>query len=315
MKKHAYLIMAHGSYEQLGFLISLLDYDKNDIFLHIDKKSSFSELDQQKLQGKVEKSQLIFVPRVAVYWGGYSQIEAEMTLFKTAYQHGDYCFYHLLSGIDLPLHSQETIHDFFEQHLDKIFLTMMTLEGDKENIDRLKYYHFFGRLTPRTFPGIIGKGVFKIYRHTEVFLQKMLGINRLKRDNLTPIKAANWGSFPHDIVKLVVSSEKQIEQTFQYSFLGDEVFIPHLLYQQGLLGRLYDDNLSYDQKEDFQGNLRYINWWDGNPYTWTDTEKDISALEEARNLGYLFSRKFDISSSPILKDKILIWTGRGSDSV
>lgn len=307
MKKHAYLIMAHGSYEQLGFLISLLDHDKNDIFLHIDKKSTFSEHDQQKLQEKVEKSRLIFVPRVAVYWGGYSQIEAEMSLFKAAVQYGNYCFYHLLSGIDLPLQSQETVHNFFEQHPDKIFLTMMTLEGDKENIDRLKYYHLFSRLTPRTFPGIIGKGFFKIYRQTEVLLQKMLRVNRLKRENLTPIKAANWGSFPHDIVKMVVSSEKQIEQTFQYSFLADEVFIPHLLYQKGLLGRLYDDSLSYGRKEDFQGNLRYINWWDGNPYTWTDTEKDISALEEARNMGYLFSRKFDISSSPILKDKILEW--------
>lgn len=305
MKKHAYLIMAHGSYEQLGFLISLLDHDKNDIFLHIDKKSSFSELDQQKLQGQVEKSQLIFVPRVAVYWGGYSQVEAEMSLFKTAYQYGDYCFYHLLSGIDLPLHSQETIHSFFEQHLDKIFLTMMTLEGDKENIDRLKYYHLFGRLTPRTFPGVFGKAFFKVYRHTEVFLQKILGINRLKRDNLTPIKAANWGSFPQDIIKLVVSLEKQIEQTFKYSFLADEVFIPYLLQEHNLLGRLYDSRLSYDRKEDFQGNLRYINWWDGNPYTWTSSGEDKSALLDAREKGYLFSRKFNIESDDNMKDFIL----------
>lgn len=305
MKKHAYLIMAHGSYEQLGFLISLLDHDKNDIFLHIDKKSSFSELDQQKLQGQVEKSRLIFVPRVAVYWGGYSQVEAEMSLFKAAYQYGDYCFYHLLSGIDLPLQSQETIHSFFEQHPDKVFLTMMTLDGDKENVDRLKYYHLFGRLTPRTFPGIFGKAFFKIYRHTEVFLQKIFGINRLKRDNLTPIKAANWGSFPQDIVKLVVESEKQIEQTFKYSFLADEVFIPHLLQKHKLLGRLYDDRLSYDRKEDFQGNLRYINWWDGNPYTWTTSDEDKRVLLDARKEGYLFSRKFSLDSDYIMRDFIL----------
>lgn len=312
MRKHAYLIMAHGSYEQLGFLISLLDHDKNDIFLHIDKKSSFSELDQQKLQGQVEKSQLIFVPRVAVYWGGYSQVEAEMSLFKTAYHYGDYCFYHLLSGIDLPLHSQETIHDFFEQHLDKIFLTMMTLEGDKENIDRLKYYHLFGRLTPRTFPGVFGKAFFKVYRHTEVFLQKILGINRLKRENLIPIKAAQWGSFPQDIIQLVVASEKQIEQIFQRSFIPDEVFIPYLIQKHNLLGRLFDSRLSYNRKEDFQGNLRYINWWDGNPYTWTDKVEDSNTLDEARMLGYLFSRKFNVLSSPKLKAKVLEWTASGN---
>ncbi len=305
MRKHAYLIIAHGSYEQLGFLISLLDHEKNDIFLHIDKKSTFSDADKQRLMEKVECSQLIFVPRVSVYWGGYSQVESELSLFKTAYQYGDYCFYHLLSGIDLPLQSQETIHNFFEQHLDKVFLTMMTLEGDKENIDRLKYYHIFKKFTPRTFPGIFGKVLFKVYRKTEVFLQKVVGVDRLNRENLIPIKAANWGSFPHDIVKLIISSEGEIEQTFKYSFLADEVFIPFLLQKKGLLGQLYYDSLSYDRKEDFQGNLRYINWWDGNPYTWTMNDEDKKALLDAREKGYLFSRKFNIESDDTIRDFIL----------
>lgn len=37
--KHAYCIMAHGNWEQLQMLITALDDERNDIFLHIDKKA------------------------------------------------------------------------------------------------------------------------------------------------------------------------------------------------------------------------------------------------------------------------------------
>ena len=33
--KHAYLILAHSQFNQLAFLVSLLDHQDNDIFIHI----------------------------------------------------------------------------------------------------------------------------------------------------------------------------------------------------------------------------------------------------------------------------------------
>lgn len=38
--KHAYLIMAHAEPELLTVLLSMLDDSRNDIFLHVDKKSA-----------------------------------------------------------------------------------------------------------------------------------------------------------------------------------------------------------------------------------------------------------------------------------
>ena len=38
MGRHAYLVMAHNEFELLGQLLELLDYEENDIYLHIDKK-------------------------------------------------------------------------------------------------------------------------------------------------------------------------------------------------------------------------------------------------------------------------------------
>ena len=38
MKKHAYLILAHNNFYCLERLLKLLDDERNDIFLHVDKK-------------------------------------------------------------------------------------------------------------------------------------------------------------------------------------------------------------------------------------------------------------------------------------
>ena len=39
--RHAYLIIAHADFELLENLLSVLDYEDNDIFIHIDKKVSY----------------------------------------------------------------------------------------------------------------------------------------------------------------------------------------------------------------------------------------------------------------------------------
>ena len=35
-KKHAYLIIAHNNWKQLSLLLSVLDDERNDIYIHID---------------------------------------------------------------------------------------------------------------------------------------------------------------------------------------------------------------------------------------------------------------------------------------
>ena len=40
--KHAFLIMAHGSLPLLRVLLSMLDDERNDIFLHIDRKCAMA---------------------------------------------------------------------------------------------------------------------------------------------------------------------------------------------------------------------------------------------------------------------------------
>ena len=84
--RHAYLIMAHNEWQLLNTLLSLIDDERNDIFLHIDKKVKEMPQLYKPLHAK-----LFFTPkRYDVRWGDVGQVLSEMHLFKTAHDHGPY---------------------------------------------------------------------------------------------------------------------------------------------------------------------------------------------------------------------------------
>lgn len=107
------MIMAHNEWDILQKLVALLDDERNDIFVHIDKKVTCP------LELSTSKATLRFVPhkqRVDVQWGRCSQIKADITLLEYAHSFGPYAYYHLLSGVDLPIKSNNYIHDFFDKN-------------------------------------------------------------------------------------------------------------------------------------------------------------------------------------------------------
>ena len=76
--KHAYLIMAHNEPYILEKLLRLIDDERNDIYLHIDKK--WKNFDFEKFKNVVRKSNIYFSDRLDVRWGTYSQIKCELVL-------------------------------------------------------------------------------------------------------------------------------------------------------------------------------------------------------------------------------------------
>lgn len=57
-----------------------------------------------------------------VGWGEDSQVECEIFLFNEAYKKGAFDYYHLLSGVDIPLKSNDYIHDFLIKIREKSLL-------------------------------------------------------------------------------------------------------------------------------------------------------------------------------------------------
>ena len=84
MNRHAYLIIAHTQPELLKDLLSLLDDERNDIYVHIDSKSV--DFPVEEIRNYTKRSGCYLTERTNVVWGTYSQIHCEMILLKEAVQ-------------------------------------------------------------------------------------------------------------------------------------------------------------------------------------------------------------------------------------
>jgi len=305
--KQAYLIIAHNKIEQLKFLASLLDYEKHDIYILFDKKAQINRETKEQIESVVKESTLYFTKEIPIYWGDYSLVEAELELFTTAFKNNDYSMYHLLSGVDLPLYTAENIYEFFDQRKENNFLTMVSEELFKRNriYERVAYKTLFSHLSSRSLNSRLLKKVLNLYRKLEIGIQRKLKIDFFKKFDLELKYASNWCSLNNVAVEKLIENSSLIRNAFKSGKVQDELFVPTILYKNGLLDSVYSLEPTNDQPTDFQGNLRYINWWDGSPYTWTDSEKDIEQLRYGKKQGHLFSRKFDLERYPGLKEKIL----------
>lgn len=298
--KQAYLIIAHNKVEQLKFLLSLLDYEKNDFFILFDKKAKITDKQKNELTQIVTKSNIFFTREIPIYWGDYSLVEAEIELFETANKQENYSMYHLLSGVDLPLDTAENIYNFFDSRKEYNFLTMVSDELYIRNkvYERVAFKTMFPQLTSRTVSNKFLRLVLNVYRKFEVELQRIFKIDCFKKFNLELKYASNWCSLNKNAVDILLEEKKLIASIFKNSKVNDELFIPTILQKHQLLDSVYSIEPTNDKPTDFQGNLRYINWWDGSPYTWTSSSHDIEQLQYGKKLGHLFSRKFDLEKYP-----------------
>lgn len=110
-EKQAYLIEAHKCDEMLLTLLRMLDVPWNDIFIHMDSKNT--DYQPETVECRMKYAKVFHAKRHSVVWGGVSQVKAELVLLKTAVAHGPYQHYHLISGVDLPIQTQEKISVHF----------------------------------------------------------------------------------------------------------------------------------------------------------------------------------------------------------
>ena len=269
--KHAYLIVAHDNFEQLNTLLNLLDDERNDIYLHIDKKSAgFSP---EMLSGALSRASLHLVRRGSITWGGYSQIRTTLLLLKQACKTA-HSYYHLLSGVDLPLKTQSEIHSFFEHNPDREYIAVDNkLHRDEALAERVRYFY--------PFQDIIGRHHSPLYDFLRtlqgklVALQMKLKISRIPAAAPYVYKGSNWFSISHEAALYLLSRQKEIRRRFRMSSCGDEFYLQTVFMLSPFAKKLADNN------------LRFIDWDRGMPYTFTGEDYEL-----LMNSGMLFARKF-----------------------
>lgn len=290
--KHAYLIIAHHQFKLLELLCRCLDHPLHDIYIHLDSK--VDSFDYDELKNQLHWSTVNFISsRVNVSWGGYSMIRAELELFKSAVS-GGYEYYHIVSGVDLPLLTAQELYDFFHKNRGKEFVHFSSAEycNSDSVFDRIKYYHLLQERIGHSF------SVTYFIEKLIVGVQRKLKVNRLKGLSDTIKCGAQWVSLSHEFVSYMLTKEPWIERTFRWSLCADEVFIQTIIWNSHFQKNLYFPN----ELGDYHSCMRYVDWKRGNPYIFR-----LEDFDELTSADFAFARKFDYDVDPELCKRLTKW--------
>ena len=283
--KHAYLILAHGSYALLQRLVSAIDDERNDIFIHIDRKQK----ELPRIQVRHSRLFLLDKERVSVFWGDVSVVAAEFALMASAYRQGEYAYYHLLSGVDLPLKSQNDIHDFFETHQGKEFIGFYDgADLSASLVRKVQRYHLFAQDFRGSGLVFLAK---RIARALAIRVQEFLGIKR--HTNIRFAKGTQWWSLTGALIELLLSKQDEILSLYKHTFCADEIAIQTYVYNSPFMAQVFAP------EDEAKSSLRHIGWRDGALYDWTRAD-----YEDLKHSTALFARKFN-EEDPNFLDSII----------
>ncbi|NGM64062.1 beta-1,6-N-acetylglucosaminyltransferase [Sphingobacterium sp. SGR-19] len=271
--KHAYLIIAHNEFTLLQYLIKALDDERNDIYVHFDKKVT----DIPKLMAK-HAGLYLTKERVDVRWGDVSVVEAEYVLFEAAAKRARYGYYHLLSGVDMPLKGQEEIHLFFNANQGKEFIGFSQYDYAGEVERKVQKYHLFSK--DFKFNGGLVSLCKKALRFLFIRVQNIVGYKRHRSTAFK--KGTQWVSVTHDFVEYLCIKKEEVMKIYHHTFCSDEIYKQTLCWHSTFKSSLYD------LEDEGTGCMRKIGWANGQLSDWT--EKNYEALIQSKAL---FARKFN----------------------
>ena len=275
MKKHAYLIIAHNEPYILKSLVEMIDDIRNDIYIMIDAKAEIKQF--QAINATYSK--LIFLSnRIDIRWAEDSQMETELLLFETARSNYHYTYYHLLSGVDLPLKTQNEMHNFFTLNAGKEFIEIGIDQQELEH--KTKYYTLFYRQINRGSK--LEKSFFRTLNAILRILQRVCGIQR-KYDGMALRKGSNWVSITDAFVCYLLERKDYILKTFKGIPCVDEVYKQTMFWNSPFREHLYQTTTD-------TASLRELDWSRGKPYIWR-----IEDLPHLKQCDKMFARKFSTS--------------------
>lgn len=284
--KHAFLIIAHNEPQVLELLLTLLDDPRNDVYLHIDLRAG--ELFERFASWQMNRAGFfLLTDRMNVYWGHLSQVQLEYRLFETACAQGPYAYYHLLSGVDLPLCPQDDFHAFFDRYSGREFVGFWDDAVHRRDLRRKvgRYYFFLPYYKekghPLHAPASLGRNV-------ALAVQKAVRLRRPQTWDFR--KGPNWVSITHAFCSYLLSRRAQVMRRFRYTLCPDEIFVQTLLWNSPFRKNIFD------LSDCNRGRARLIDWERGKPYVWADADGP-----ELLASGLPLARKFSARHPQVLR--------------
>ncbi|CAN5147945.1 N/A [soil metagenome] len=281
--KTAYLIQVHNNPQHLNKLISALDTNYCDFYIHIDSKS--------KVNFDLPKQDNIHIlkDRVAVSWGGFSQIKASLLLLAEA-KNNNYDYYVLLSGVDYPLKNNIYIDIFFSELKGKEFIDLYPMPLFDKTFDRVEYFFFEGHQN-------------RFINYAQAKLNYFIRLLKIKRQyptkycELTLYAGSQWWALTNNCVEYTldfVEKNPEFVEFYTHTLCADEMFF------QTIIG-----NSAF--KNNVMNACTYTDWT-GMPKPAIISKEHLSTLKKefldspfgSKKKFLLFARKFTDQSSDIV---------------
>ncbi|WP_349531152.1 beta-1,6-N-acetylglucosaminyltransferase [Leuconostoc mesenteroides] len=268
------MVIGHG--EDTSIIqetINILDDEDIDFFIHWDKRNTRPSLFSRY-------STICLIDSKKVFWGTDSQIMAELHLMESVNESNiTYDYVHLISSVDMPLMTS----DYFKEYFTRDAYIGFVENIEPESLLRVKYYYPLRNVKLRN------PYVFRILTSFFRNINKLFGINRIKKSGLEYERGSNWFSIKTALLPEIIESKNL--KYFYHSYLADEMFV------QTILSRFKFEEKNKFSLGDSAMALRYIDWNRGAPYLFN--ENDIPELKVNINKQYAFARK--ISDATIIK--------------
>lgn len=274
--KVAYLMLVHSNPQLQKRAIDLLSSEGCGFFIHVDAKSDLGQFSD--IRGK----NVTFIePRIPVYWGEISQVEATMLLIEQALRcSANYDYFVLMQGADYPLRSGKYIQAFFAQNRGAEYLSMVKMPAPGFPITKINKLEY---PSERPVLQLVARALGKIGLAQRDYRKQLVGLDGYAGD-------ACW-ALSRDACLYLVEFAKQnphVKRFFQNTESSDEMFFHTILgnsrfrtrARKGLMYRDYPAYLSHPALLN-EDHVRFF-----------ESQEQVSAGEEWGPGEMLFARKF-----------------------
>lgn len=277
----AILILAHKNPLQVKRLVRHLEPDFN-VFVHVDRRSTIKEADF------LEFAQTVVVKKYRTTWGSLEIVRATLELFSLAAGGCGHDRYVLISGLDVPLMTNQQISSFFDRNRGVDFLEMRAVGPTDESVLlRITSWHFFQK-SMRSWTWL-QKGPVS-YLLTRLAAGVGRNVNRLVMSsgirrpmNFAFFHGSQWMDLRDETVQNILQFVRQNSRfvnRFRFTHAPDEIFF------QSALGNCGAPPLSVARPH------RFIDWDRGPEHPRVLRLEDLERLKSSR---MMFARKLDDS--------------------
>ncbi|MGH1456455.1 MAG: beta-1,6-N-acetylglucosaminyltransferase [Alphaproteobacteria bacterium] len=243
----AYLITAHNEPISLYKMVLTMRDPRVIFFVHIDKKTEIAPF--EKLFQHMDNVVLI-EDRVAVYWGGWSLVQAALNLIESAYR-SDHQFtrYTFLSGLCYPIKPNKEIFKIFERNQEFISAHKMPAPELNKPMSRINRFFVEGEYRQA---GLRPK-LIKIFNIINSLCWKRDYIRGL--DGVEPYAGSSWWSLSHDAIEVIrtfLQERRQIVSFFKNTKCPDECFFQTVIINSHLKEKVFDSLTYVDWKDKYE---------------------------------------------------------------